>query len=650
MLRLKRTKKGSQEVLTNGRFLKSFIIYSLPSLVPFCMTQTFVAHAQSGQTKKTEAGDKWNLAQQAFARFDYTFALRYATETLAGNPQNSDARRIAAKSAKELRKAGDCLKLMSDAPIANIISDDMNIVGECASLSSFSPWALNFLQKNSASDNNRDSANYWLGWYFYSRGDYPRAEKLLSNIALLPERLEKDRQFKLGRIRDITRAAAPPQAQPSQSTQPLPILPQQLPFKNLDETASSSQKTSRRTPVNKPATQRDHNLISPGWFALTLGGGEIGIAIARGRAINIGPNEQLDYETELNKPGGTFASASPAVKSVVVSVDDLFADVKIAEQVGYLTSASDKGIQTKIALDLGVAATQSKNYSSFYIPLDENPRASESARQASKGWGALSNINLDLALNHNFSLLSKAGYGIYTPALSDAQSVLRLDLGAKLNFDEYEIKGAYRVEKENGKDNLTAGYNAQYSFDLAVSRLSFFSFFAPPGYSLFRYTKSQPVESAAKASSSIILYEMHEGYFWEMNIAPRVNVGESLSFMTWYRYVSGTNRSYVSAKTTTAVRDAAQKTGSYRTFRPSAEFESVSSDLTLEANWNFLKSSFLNSNVFLMDLSTGFVLTRKATRYIESKISSINGLPYSALIDKGAENTTKYYGSLRFHF
>ena len=122
-----------------------------------------------------------------------------------------------------------------------------------------------------------------------------------------------------------------------------------------------------------------------------------------------------------------------------------------------------------------------------------------------------------MALNHNFSLLSKAGYGIYTPALSDAQSVLRLDVGAKLNFDEYEINGAYRVEKENGKDNLTAGYNAQYSFDLSISRLSFFSFFAPPGYSLFRYTKSQPVESTAKASSSIVLYEMHEGYFWEMN-------------------------------------------------------------------------------------------------------------------------------------
>ena len=644
MLRLKRTKEGSEEVLTNGRLFKSFVVYSLPSLVPFCMPQSFVAHAQSGQTTKADSGDKWILAQQAFARFDYTSALKFAVETLAGNPQNSDARRIAAKSAKELRKPGDCLKLMSDAPLANIVSDDMNIVGECASLSNFSPWALNFLQRNSASDNNKDSANYWLGWYYYSRGDYPKAEKLLSNIALLPERFEKDRQFKLGRIRDITRASA------SGSTQPPPIQPQQIPQKKSDETSLSTQKTPRRTPVNKPVTQRDHNLITPGWFALTLGGGEIGVAVARGKAIKIGPNDQLDYETELNKPGGTFASASPAVKSSVTSVDDLFADVKISEQIGYLTNASDKGIQTKIALDLGVAATQSKNYSVFYIPLAENSRASESARQASKGWGALSNLNLDLALNHNFSLLSKAGYGIYTPALSDAQSVLRLDVGAKLNFDEYEIKGAYRVEKENGKDNLTAGYNAQYSFDLSISRLSFFSFFAPPGYSLFRYTKSQPVESTAKASSSIVLYEMHEGYFWEMNFAPRVNIGDALSFMTWYRYVSGTNRSYVSGKTATAVRDAAQKTGSYRTFRPSAEFESVSSDLTLEANWNFLKSSFLNPNVFLMDLSTGIVLTRKSTRYIESKIPSINGLPYSALIDKGAENSTRYYGSLRFHF
>ena len=47
-----------------------------------------MAHAQSGQTTKTEGGDKWILTQQAFARFDYTSAFKYATETLAANPQN----------------------------------------------------------------------------------------------------------------------------------------------------------------------------------------------------------------------------------------------------------------------------------------------------------------------------------------------------------------------------------------------------------------------------------------------------------------------------------------------------------------------------------------------------------------------------------
>lgn len=603
---------------------------------------------EQASAQSSKGVDSWTLAQQAYARFDYANAYRFALEALKASPQNTDARRVAAKSAREMHRYSDCLKLMNEVQAAQANLDDVGLVGECSSESSFSPWALSFLQKNTASETNRDVASYWLGCYYYARGDYPRAEKLLTNVSLLPERLDKDRVFKLGRLRDLVRAtqsSTPPKKEEPGAREPkTPVAKDPPPSAGTQSMPPVVRKSAARSRAVIGASRDGNVATANGWFATPSAALQSGVAIIRGKATPLGPDDQAAYEATVLRQGSTNAAGS--IESKNISVDDIFADSKVSGTAGYQTAPSERGSQFKAFAEIALSATFSKIYRPFYTPLFEYAKASEAARMPSRGWSTSLSMVTDYAVNSNFGGQAFVGIGQYYPSTRENHAAGRAGYSLRIGFEEYDLRGGYTIEREQGKDGQVASYDEQISLDFQVGKIfGLFSFAAPPGYSLVRYSRYKP-----EGSSSIITYTMLEGRYWEFNFAPRVHFTDTLSLVTWYRYVIGSNRSYVSPTKASDVRENGRKTGSWFAFRPTADFESTSSDWLVEAEWTALRTPPMlgvSGTPLVASVAGGLMMRRVATRYVENKLNNLN---YYVLLDRAGENTVRTFVEARVQF
>ena len=568
--------------------------------------------------------DSWTLAQQAFARLDYPNAYRYALEIIKSSPQNTEARRLAAKSAKEMQRYPECLRLMQDASLSQATTDDVGLVGECAALSQYTSWSLGFLQQNVNVSANHDIASFWLGRYFYRRGDYPKAEKTLRDVAVLPARLEKERVFMLERTREVLRATQPQSAveKPGDDSNSGAGSSSPAPSTKAAAARDAKKDPQSRDSFKDASSKKDLNGLS----FLANAQARAGYGLFNGKSTPYGPDDQLEFES------ASAAAAASAIKTTPLALNDLYVDARVSALAGFATPMGSQGMQLKIGLEAIGGVTQSNNIRPFYAPLGESVRPTQAVHIPAKGWSGSGGANAEFMLNRNLGVGGFAQYQVNSPGFKYLLTKILGEGYAKLEFDEFQIKPFANYSLEMGSDSKRAGLGMQWGTDFKIARIGFFGLSSPTGYPLVRYSRYQPIGR----TKSVILFTQNEGGFWELNLAPRVYINDAFNVLSWYRYVSGSKQSYVAG----AKRSYVIKEGSYRLFQPSSDYNSVASDWTTELEWTPHKN---------FSVGVGVQMRKLVTTYAEESDLD-NTQQYSVLLDKAGETYNRYFVEARIQF
>lgn len=532
------------------------------------------AYAQKRRAPAAPKNDSWVAAQQAFARLDYQTAYRLSQDVASRNPRNFEARRMAAKSARELEKYGECLNLASGLPPASVTNDDVGLVGECAWSSQFPAWVLTFLQQNMAVVEHRDMAQYWLGKYHYRRSEYTKADGYLTPIAALPARLEKDRQFMLSRIHELG-------IQGSSSTQP--TNPNTQP-------AIAPTPSQPLNPANLPV-RRDvpfyQRLASSteGWFLTPDLRVRSYFSASQGKNVPIDPEHQVDYEQKLKTtPPDEEGAEKVLEKSDNPSLNRFGALLNLGVMAGYRTAAleTNQYFQAAIVANAGVnGANWNDGYFTF---ADELPYAQQPLWVANKGYGVRGGVALDASLNKNFSASAKATIARVYPAFKSQAVAFVQDYGGEAKFQSKYVNvragGDYkRLASKHGRTMLTVidGYA-----DIEATTPFYVGFRNFERYPLFRYSMQSSINSF---TDEILFFSQMGGSFLEFNITPRAQLNTASSIFFWLRLVNESDLTYYSPSKATSASDLELKFGSEELLRPSAKYNATRTEMSAGYEW-----------------------------------------------------------------
>jgi tetratricopeptide (TPR) repeat protein len=534
-------------------------------------------------------------AQAFFARLDFQNTYKYALEALRKDGQNIEARRLAAKAAKELEKYPDCIRLVAGIPQGQIRSEDVGLLGDCSADAPASPSLLNFFQQNLQVPDNRDMASYWLGRNLYRKGDYTKAESYLKRSVALPERLEKERTFMLDRIRDVKGASKPP----------MPVqTPNKPPLKNPNSNAQSG-----TTKGDEPA----------GFFFRPSATGSLISGSTQNRRVPLEPGTQDAYE--LN-------SEAELIKNSSTNKADVGASLRAEADLGFRSAKTAKGAMTRIGIEVGADAAAGATEQRFYLSQDQGVRPVDFIPLTRKGWSVGVRPFLLYDVNSNFSLEGGAGFNLMSTNFKRNYSNVLGEVLLKIGFDNIVISGGYMYEAIAAKDGRRGSVGFQWKSDFRIGQTGFLSLESPQGYELLKFSRY-----GTQDSEDVVFLTQAEGSFWEINLAPRVHFSDSLSFLTWIRYVYATSRSFVSGVTARIVEDQKKLL-----FRPNAEFSSSSTETTLALEWDPMEA---------LTLSAGSYIRRFSTTYTEDEITDVKFKP---LLDSATDNATSFFGSVHFRF
>lgn len=594
---------------------------------------------------QTRRADPVVAAQQAMARLDYAQAYRFALEALRSDPKNLEVRRIAARSAKEMQRPSDCLRLMQPVPASAANIDDVGLVGDCASSSQFTSWSLAFLQQSTLQTANADMANFWLGKFYYRRGDYARADGFLAKVTVLPARLEKDRQFMIERSREVLKAqraqTSTTDGNPSGDSPRDSSRPEQ---RDVTRALPRDSSAEGRPPAAGAATSQTLSAArkvalrhsSPeGTFVRPVAEARAGFGLYKGTITNLSPEAQEGYDKAI--VSGKPEQAVPAIKEQRADLNDVSVDAVVGGAFGFQSALSPGGGQWRIGVDVRVGATQSGRELPVYALLGDSLPAQYSVRTPHGGWGLSIAPLMDLATNRNFSLGAKVLVG--TSAARRASRLARTEGSgyARVEFDQIDVRTGGSFGWLLGSDNKQGAQVMSFDFDGRVVRYRLLGFGAPEGYPLFRYSRLVPT-----GSNAVSLFTQLEGDFLELNIAPRVFVGEQFSALFWYRYVAASRQSFVGKNLFDAVEAQGKSKGNWDPPRPTAEYTSASQDVVFEIEW--WPQSWVSS-------AAGVLVRKSVTQYNDkTTLVSPNGIDsfsYAGLLDRAGESWSRYFIEVR---
>lgn len=556
----------------------------------FATATVTTAYAQKKRTPSASKNDSWVAAQQAFARLDYQTAYRLSQEIVSRNPRHFEARRMAAKSARELEKHGECLNLASGLPPASVTNDDVGLVGECAWSSQFPAWVLTFLQQNMTVVEHRDMAQYWLGKYHYRRSEYTKADGYLTPIAALPARLEKDRQFMLSRIYELgiqgSSSAHPANANTQPSISPTPN--------------SANQPVRRDVPFYQGLASS-----TEGWFLAPDLRVRSYFAASQGKDVPIDAAHQVEYEQKL-KSAPTDGDAAEQVleKSDNPSLNRFGALLNLGVSVGYRTAAleTNQFVQGAIVVNAGVnGANWNDGYFTF---ANDMPYAQQPLWVANKGYGIRGGLALDASLNKNFSAGAKATISRVFPAFKSQAIAFVQDYSGEARFQSKYVNvragGGYkRIASKHGRTMLVVydGYA-----DVEATTPFYVGFRNFERYPLFRYSLQS---SLTNQTNEILFFSQMGGSFLEFNVTPRAQLNAASSLFLWFRVVSESALTYYSPEKAATAEKLELDFGSDHLLRPSATYKATRTEMSVGYEWQ--QQSRLN-------IISGLTLsTRKST-------------------------------------
>ena len=593
-------------------------------------------------------------AAQAISKFDYQNAYKLAMEGLKSQPQNLETRRIAAKSAKELQKPGDCLRVMSVFASASsaVKLEDVQLIGECGSGAEFPAWTLSFLSSqanNNSNANTKDAASYWLGKYHYRRSDYTKALEFLTSVNLLPARLEKDRQFMMERSKEVVASLAketqtaeerPPQPTRAQTAQRLPAPPRTS--SQNSETPSALRQNQGPAAGADPSSNAGFSSPEPqnGWVVRTSVFADLEVFTQRGSSVLIGAGQQKPYEVQLNTPRP--GDAVGKIETTEYKGMEFNGQGLVKFGTYYLWNPSPLDAKTtpnhwafKTQLSASQASLTSVFGESLYADPGQSQHPSQSPHQTQKGWSIGLGSELFLRPLKNLKIEVDSTPALASPSWKGTTALFpgSLKLSVKMGLAEVALKTKGTLLF--GKNKQVGAWSSETSVDVGLQKVGFLSIRNEPDYPLFRWTRIRP-----KGSDLVVQYTTMEGDFYEFNFTPRFHLTDILEVAFWYRYTTSTKQSYVGSADKESIENQGNNSGSWELFRPTAEYTAASNDYALIAKWE------LKKNISLLAKA---VVRKSISQYYEAK-DGVENLNYAGLLDRAGDDWTRFSIGAKLEF
>lgn len=620
------------------------------SLKSFIISLCIASLPMNAYSQRSKGSESWIQAQQAFARLEYPAAFRYANDALRRDPGNIEARRVAAKSAKELEKYSDCLRIMGAMPVAKVTPDDVSLVGECSAASNYSPWTLNFLKQNAAIVANRDMANYWLGRYYYKKGDYAKANSFLANIVVLPARLEKDRTFMLSRIKDVLKSQSTTNVQPATPSmgsqavpqpappQPPPVvlpLPQPPPYpSNVPEvfaTPRPSHAEKEREPRERSREKKDVATNGrSGYYNEASFLGRVTVTASQGSDV-LDTENQRKYD-ELSASGGEVKDEDFVNK---LNKNSQLGEARLGGALGYRFGSSDsRYFDLGVSGGLGMTASYYRGAGFYDIPF-EMPQPNTSLLQQNRGFGAYVEPILTWFPIKYTGVSGSIRFNRSWPSFSTEKGALteqRYSVGLMGRIDPVAVDSGFtylRLADRSGNLGL-AGTDLWANVE--TKKIWYFSLRSFRGYPLVRYSVRQPLSTDVPAMA---YYMQLQGSYLELNIVPRIHIQDNISIPIWYHSRSSNRRSYVRP----GLFEHVNAVGHSAPFAPSAEFRDSLTEWVSGVDFAF-------QDVF--SVFGGVSLRKHTSQYLPSAEVEPNSARFSRLLTGSLEDRTIFFVDVVF--
>jgi hypothetical protein len=515
-------------------------------------------------------------AQNDFAKLDYASAYKSAEFVLAKQPANVEARRIAAKSARELEKYSECLKLSQEVPFARMDFEDVGLVGECSVRSVYTGQAHSILQRQLKSALNRDIAAYWMGTQLFLKNEFRSAEKLFSVVQVLPDRLEKERQKMLERIRAVLVAAvATPAPKPVATPAPKPVAtPAPKPVATPAPTVPPVSPVIAVTAASGSNGAPDSPEGKIGQYAFLQGAFHLHTEFS-----SMSNNVSLDAFTQTEFENG-FSESS--IKRVSESGFDAGGTISLRAGLGSRNRAGENSKWNALAA-VEFDASMSNRSTWIYQPNSRLKYPLGSVGTVSRGVEIGLVPGLQIAFGDHFDVEVGARGKFNAPETNRNRFLLDFHSSAALKSGYARLETQYIYEQYFVEKNAVfSGHNALADF--RFEKFGILSLGAPPGYSLVRFARY-----TALPSTQAVRFVVMEGDFWEINIAPRLRLTSDLEAVAWYHWVGGTRRQFWSAKDlkfyygVSKLDNIAYDSALYQ---PTAVYNSVSREVVAGLQWN----------------------------------------------------------------
>jgi hypothetical protein len=574
-------------------------------------------------------------AEQAFASLDYTTAYRSGMQALAINPRNITVRRLTAVSALQLKRYGDCLRLISIMATKDLSSDDVHTLGECAQgLGSFSQPLRRTLEQLRSSSDKGDAANYWLGVAAYRAENYAEAKPFLEAVVVLPARFESQKRFMLERIADVEAAKTPAKPPATDGSD--------RPDRNDGKRPVAPSPRAVAPKVSEPPRRLAPRLLENGWFGEVSGSTSVGAVAGSIDRVSLRHDSQKAFDADVEAAARETRSVS--LGTVSARTGALFgarADLHATALAGYRSGDFVGKRGSEYGVGLGLSASYSPLESSFYTVQNTTMHPAVTAAIAGTGAALRASTHIESRPHSAFGSRIDGYFDRQFNSYGDQFGQLGGRGRVWIQGTHLTLAGEGFWNLLMGPDLVIGGHWNGVGIDLSAQDLGLFSLSAPPGHSLVSYQRSVSIpKSRTKGVFQIMDLD---GAYVEANVAPSIQFTQALRSFLWYRFVSGSQRSY---------RSSVSKAIQVR----QDDFEAKASDSQYESNLHDLSVNLDYQGWSWGGLQTGISASYYATRYklvdLPNNPSSPNVTPfaYAPLLDRGRQNVTLFYIAIQAVF
>lgn len=577
--------------------------------------------------------DLWIRAQQAFSSRNLEETLDLVNDILRRSPNHGEARRMGAQAARDLGRFSECLRLIVRTPERAMLPSDVGLLGECSYENRELPRYGEFLRRQLRDPNNRDFAAFWLGKESFRDGRADLAREYLSLPAVLPQRLESERQELLRRLRSGSVGVRRPRTEAGE----------QVARVTSGEPQSGVALKSVRNPYADPVAVRHQALQSFAnvfWIGALDVRTDVGFETV-GDEVRLDPFAQEAYERSRFQADSIYLSsrAGPLGSATLDAVGGLH----------YRTSA-DGGMSLAGETRVNVAATAAQEKAWLYRPPHAPSYPDVTSWFPGRGW------NLGLAqggflnFGRTFSLFGEVSYDLGSNLSAGVMPVVSVEGGARLESREIRAESRVGWMRHYGADRRAGMEGMHWWLNVDFDGFARLAFRTPEGVPLVRFAQYAAIDGGSR---NVVNFLLHEGRFWELNFLPMWELSRQASLYFWFRQVLANERQFWSAaevRENYGVDDVEQESSVPQARQPVAKYSQRTTTLSLGFRSMVLERLWL-------DIGVGYRRqTSAASDYAPDNIEQLRraGRPtpaeFADLLSAGGHKAFVVFASSRLSF